>query len=168
MRLHSAWIDLALVLAVLAGAGLLFIGASSLPPPRFEPMGSAALPRILGGLLVFFALLIGIKAVLKLRRDAQLSTSDRTSGEQPSDRAEIDNPGLVRAGSVLGALVFYVLALDVMQWPFIVVTAIFVAIVGAVLSSRRLLALGQFGVFGVILAIFIYAVMTRFLYVDLG
>lgn len=165
MRLHRAWIDLALVLAVLAGAGLLFVGASSLPAPRFEPMGSAALPRILGGLLIFFVLLIAIKAVAQLRQMARSTSVDRENAEQ---LAEVDKAGLLRAGTVFSALVCYVLALDVMQWPFIVVTPVFVAIVGSALSTRRLRSFGLFGVFGIVLALAIYAVMTRFLYVDLG
>lgn len=39
--------DLTLAVLTIFGAGLLFLGALSLPPPRFEPLGSAALPRIL-------------------------------------------------------------------------------------------------------------------------
>ena len=168
MRLHPAWIDLALVLAVLAGAGLLFIGAASLPPPRFEPMGSAALPRILGGLLIFFALIISVKAVLHLRQDALATATKRTIADDSQDVTDNGKSGLLRAGSILGALVLYVMALDVFQWSFMIVTPVFVAIVGSLLSLQRLRAFGIFGVFGVVLATIIYAVMTRFLYVDLG
>lgn len=181
MRFHPAWVDLALVLAVAAGAGLLFMGASTLPPPRFEPMGSAALPRILGGLLLFFATIIAIKAILQLRHktsDADLASTASAEGtsvepadaEQATDGSAATGPltGQLRGLCVFGALILYVVALDILQWPFIVVTAVFVTIVGTALSHRRRQAVWQFALFGLLLAAGLYTVMTRFLYVDLG
>ena len=176
MRLHPAWVDLALVLAVLAGAGLLFLGASTLPPPRFEPMGSAALPRILGGLLVLFALIIAIKAVWQLRDSASSTDTDSSTVDAPADKAAASEPqsaeaalsGQLRGVVVFSSLILYIAALDVLQWPFIPVTAAFVSIVGTTLSQQRLQALWKFAMFGLLLAAGLYLVMTRFLYVDLG
>ncbi len=179
MRLHPAWVDLALVLAVLAGAGLLFVGASTLPPPRFEPMGSAALPRILGGLLVFFAMIIAIKAIWQLRGSADSNVvSDKTDDTASStssansaiksDSEESALTGQLRGICVFACLILYIVALDILQWPFIPVTAAFVTVVGTALSPQRLQALWKFALFGLVLAAGLYLVMTRFLYVDLG
>ncbi|MGQ7843279.1 tripartite tricarboxylate transporter TctB family protein [Granulosicoccus sp. 3-233] len=176
MRLHHAWVDLVLVLAVLAGAGLLFLGASSLPPPRFEPMGSAALPRILGGLLVLFALIIAIKAILQLRKSADNgdsasptanATADTETGTEPESTEPVLT-GQLRGAVVFASLILYIAALDILQWPFIPVTAVFVSIVGTTLSQQRRQALWKFALFGLLLAACLYLVMTRFLYVDLG
>ncbi len=179
MRLHPAWVDLALVLAVLAGAGLLFVGASTLPPPRFEPMGSAALPRILGGVLVFFAMIIAIKAIVQLRyKQSSRHGSDETDGA--ADGSSVVNPakdrdtdesaltGQLRGICVFTCLILYIVALDILQWPFIPVTAAFVTLVGTVLSPQRLQAMWKFALFGLLLAAGLFLVMTRFLYVDLG
>lgn len=176
MRLHPAWVDLALVLAVLAGAGLLFLGASTLPPPRFEPMGSAALPRILGGLLVLFALIIAIKAVLQLRSPTSNTNTDSSALDTLADKAAASESestesalnGQLRGAVVFTSLILYIAALDILQWPFVPVTAAFVSIVGTTLSQQRLQALWKFALFGLLLAAGLYLVMTRFLYVDLG
>lgn len=178
MRLHPAWVDLALVLAVLAGAGLLLIGASSLPPPRFEPMGSAALPRILAGLMALFALLIGIKAILQLRSqhagmdgsEADLTMDSGTEADTGSNgpASAGERSSLLRGAGVLIALVFYILSLDVLQWPFIVVTTAFVTLTGTLLSYRPRQAAVQFLIFGLLFSTALYLIMTRFLYVDLG
>ncbi|ASJ72011.1 tripartite tricarboxylate transporter TctB family protein [Granulosicoccus antarcticus] len=174
MRLHPAWVDLALVLAVLTGAGLLFVGASTLPPPRFEPMGSAALPRILGGLLIFFALIIAVKAIRQLRYTSQNNDCDSSATDTPPgkpsgvDAEESPFSGQLRGLCIFATLITYVFALDILQWPFIPVTAAFVTIVGTVLSHQRRQASWKFALFGLLLGAALYMVMTRFLYVDLG
>lgn len=176
MRLHPAWVDLALVLAVLAGAGLLFLGASTLPPPRFEPMGSAALPRILGGLLVFFAMIIAVKAVLQLRHNPDRNSKKSSATDAIHEKLSNTKPeaeesslaGPLRGASIFTTLIAYIVALDILQWSFIPVTAIFVTIVGTALSHQRRQAVWKFALYGLLLAAALYLVMTRFLYVDLG
>lgn len=153
-------VDLALAAAVLAAAALLFVGASSLPPPRFEPMGSAALPRILGGLLAVFAVIVGARAALRLLRSGEAPVTTDT----PSDAS---NSSPVRTLVVLVALIAYVTALDVLAWPFVPVTAAFVLVLGATLASRRPRTLAIFAVYGTVLAFALHALFTRFLYVDL-
>ena len=91
--------DIILAVLVAAGAALLFIGAAELPPPRFEPLGSAALPRILGTLLIFFAVILVIRALLRLR--AGQASAAAPSGADPR-----------RGALVFVALVLYVAALD--------------------------------------------------------
>ena len=64
-RLRSIIADLLLAIFAFLAAVILLIGASDLPPPRFEPLGSAALPRILAVIIIFFSLLIALRAYLK-------------------------------------------------------------------------------------------------------
>ena len=58
--------DLALCGAVAIGAALLLIGAADLPPPRFDPLGSAALPRGLAVIMLLFAAWIAFGAIRAL------------------------------------------------------------------------------------------------------
>lgn len=172
MRLHPAWTDLVLALAVLAGAALLLIGAAELPPPRFEPMGSAALPRILAGFLICFAVIIAAKAAFGLWHErAFSSTSDTGDSDSDNARRSLDHAarsGLHRGLGVFASLLLYILALDVLQWPFIPVTIAFVMTIGTLLSPQRRQAAWQFLLYGTLLSGAVYLVMTRFLFVDLG
>lgn len=144
--------DAALAGFALVVAALLLVGSAGLPPPRFEPLGSAALPRILAGLLILFA---GIILVGAWRRR---ETPD-AEGEAP--------PSALRGLGAFGALVLYVAALDRLGVPFVPATVAFVTGMGALLAGLRWRSLLAFLAFGVVLALLIDAVFTRFLHVDL-
>jgi putative tricarboxylic transport membrane protein len=148
--------DLALAVLTLFGAGLLFLGALSLPPPRFEPLGSAALPRILGSLLILFAVIVAITAIR--RRHEAL----------PAPKRAAPSANLKRGALVLGAIVTYVFAMDVIQIPFLIATPLFVTASGLSIggfSRRNLIA---FVGVGIGLAFLISTVLERFLYVRIG
>ena len=147
--------DLVLAALVVAGAAVLFVGAADLPPPRFEPLGSAALPRILATILIVLAVLVAIRAVLRLRAAA------------PAPAAESE------ARPVLGALVFavliaYVAALDFGRAPFVPATGVFLGAVGLILSRGSLRAGGVYAVLGVALGAALSFVFSRFLYISIG
>lgn len=148
--------DTALAAFALGIAALLAIGSSGLPPPRFEPMGSAAVPRILAALIALFALLILAKAWT--RREAVLDAG-------PADEV-VAPPG--RSLAAFAALVAYVAALDFAHAPFIPTTVAFVLVMGLTLAARTRRTLLGFALLGLILAVGIDMVFTRFLYVDLG
>ncbi len=160
--MKAAWSDLGLALATVAGAALLVVGAAKLPPPRFEPMGSAALPRILGGLLILFAFIIAVNAL------RQILSQTPAPRKQSPPSATVAKPAFGRAALLLVILVLYVASLDLLRWPFVPVTTVFVALVGSLLSRPSLRSLFVFGLFGLCLAALVYAVFTRFLYVDLA
>lgn len=174
--------DLLLAVAVLVGAGLLLVGASDLPPPRFEPMGSAALPRILACMLVLFALVLGARAIRRyfVGRSASLQTENRSGDADirnsnvtahSPDTVSTGNAttgNAIRAAILFAGLVAYVFALDKLQWPFILATTVFVTFVGTLLSQLNYRSLIVFLIFGLALSISVHTVFTRFLYVDLG
>jgi putative tricarboxylic transport membrane protein len=147
--------DLALAALVAAGAGLLFIGAAELPPPRFEPLGSAALPRILGALLILFALILSARALLRLRRGG--------GAEEAPSRAEPRRGALVFA-----ALVVYVAALDFVRLPFVPATTLFVTATGLAIGARTWRNLAVFAGLGLALSLGISTILTRFLYITIG
>ncbi|WP_424988867.1 tripartite tricarboxylate transporter TctB family protein [Microbulbifer sp. S227A] len=148
--------DLALSLLVTAGAVVLFVGAAKLPPPRFEPLGSAALPRILGVLLLLFAGILAVRSIMRLRRGWQV----------PELEAHNTDP---RKGlAVLAALVAYVFALDVLRAPFVPATTVFVVAVGLSIGARSWLNCAVFAGVGLVLSLAISTILSRFLYITIG
>lgn len=148
--------DLVLSVLVTAGAVLLFIGAADLPPPRFEPLGSAAAPRILGLLLLVFAASLAMRAVLRLKRGWTV---------EPTEKSDADpRKGFL----VLVALVVYVFALDVLRAPFVPATTVFVTIVGLSIGARTFLNAGIFAGLGLVLSFAISTILSRFLYITIG
>lgn len=150
--------DLVLCALTLGGAALLFVGAAELPPPRWEPLGSAALPRILGGLLVLFALIVAARALLRHRAGA--SPAPAPEGEPQADP--------VKGALVFAALVLYVFSLDVLRVPFVPATAAFVAAAGLAIGRRSLANAAIFAGLGLGLALTISLVLERMLYVRIG
>lgn len=160
--------DTALAAFALLMAGLLAFGSIGLPPPRFEPMGSAAVPRILAGLIALFALIILVKAWVG---NAPRGSRSAESGSG-ADRAPVRAPP-ARSLVAFVALVAYVAALDFGQAPFVPATVLFVVTMGLILAVRTSLRTSWrtilgFALLGLVLAIGIDTVFTRFLYVDLG
>lgn len=155
--------DTALALFALGGAALLAFGSIGLPPPRFEPLGSAAMPRILAGLIALFALIIMAGAWMGKARPVP---EEASRGEPEPDDAVAAPP--LRSLVAFGLLVSYVAALDWGRTPFVPATVVFVVAMGAVLAPRSWRTLAAFAVFGLVLALLIDAVFTRFLFVDLG
>ena len=153
---RRAFADLVLSLLVVAGAVVLFIGAAELPPPRFEPLGSAAAPRILGALLLMFASVLAIRAVLRLK-NGWIAPPAQTSDADPR-----------KGFLVLVALVVYVFALDILRAPFVPATTVFVMVVGLSIGTRTLQNVGIFAVLGLVLSFSISTILSRFLYITIG
>ncbi len=153
--------DVYLAIASLCLAGLLFYGAMGLPAPRFEPMGSAALPRILGGLIVLLALLLLFNVWRKLRA-AGVSPSESETSPDTLGSAKI------RPLGVPACLVAYVGTLDFLQAPFVPSTIVLVVALGMLLSKPSLRTAIIFTLFGAALSISINLIFTHFLHVDLG
>lgn len=149
--------DLTLAALTLAGSALLLIGAMELPPPRFEPLGSAALPRILATLLILFAVIVAIRALLRHRTHAAMP--DTTEGPKADPR---------RGALVFAALVAYVFALDVLRIPFLIATPVFVAATGLAIGARTWTNLAAFAALGLALAFGISLVLEKLLYVRIG
>lgn len=147
--------DLVLAGLIILGAILLFVGAAELPPPRWEPLGSAALPRILGALLIVFAAIIATSAALRWRRGSAVET--------PPSEADPR-----RGVLVFGALVLYVAALDFGRAPFVPATVIFVAAVGLSIGQRNWRNAALFTALGLGLALAISTIFERFLYISIG
>ncbi|MGR3481144.1 tripartite tricarboxylate transporter TctB family protein [Salipiger marinus] len=151
--------DLLLAALCIAGAALLLAGAASLPPPRFEPLGSAAMPRALAVVLIVLSLLMAGRSLVTLRR----------TGPTPDD--DLPQPEGTRQGrSVLTflALVAYVAALDLGRVPFWIATMVFLAAIGLILTGGNLRAGAVYAVLGAALGAALAWAFQNFLYISLG
>ncbi|MDZ5699680.1 tripartite tricarboxylate transporter TctB family protein [Chelativorans sp. M5D2P16] len=153
--------DLVLAGLVAIVAVVLLYGAASLPPPRFDPLGSAALPRALAVLMLIFSAIIAGRAVLHQKssddEDAAMPDEDVTSAASP-----------LRGLLILVALVVYVGALDFAHVPFVPATTAMMTVSGLVLHRADLRTGLLFGAIGLGLALALGYVFTHFLYVDFG
>lgn len=147
--------DLILLAAIGVGVAVLFLGASTLPPPRFEPLGSAAMPRILGVILMLLSLPVAYAAIRDLL--ASDPSEQKTTLKLPFG-------GFL----VFVALVIYVAALDFGKMPFIPTTTVFIAVAGMAIDRVSLRVLAIYGGLGLVLACALSYVFTNFLYVQLG
>lgn len=148
--------DLALAACVIAGASILFIGASSLPPPRFEPLGSAAMPRILASILIAFALMIAMRAVLTLAK----------TGGQSISEAGVELP--YRGIIIFALLIAYIAALDFVRVPFVIATTLFVMCAGMTMHRLSLRSALVHGALGLFLSLSLDYVFSTYLFVRIG
>lgn len=151
--------DLLLAALCIAGAALLLAGAASLPPPRFEPLGSAAMPRALAVVLIVLSLLMAGRSLATLRRTV------------PAPDDDLPQPEGTRQGrSVLTllALVAYVAALDLGRVPFWIATMVFLAAIGLILTGGNLRAGAVYAVLGAALGAALAWAFQNFLYISLG
>jgi putative tricarboxylic transport membrane protein len=160
--------DLLLAAAALIGAGLLFWGASELPAPRFEPLGSAAFPRILGTAIVVLASIIAITALVGQVRGKKENAVTAVDEVEAAQASQLPAARPLQTLAVLGALVAYVAALDMLRVPFVIATTLFMVVLGATLGSARLRTAVVMGIIGLLLALAIQFVFTRYLYVQIG
>ena len=156
---NTAFGDLALCAAVALGAALLLIGAAKLPPPRFDPLGSAALPRALAAIMLFFAAWIAMAAVLTLTRG---------SGSAAPETPAANRVAPWRGVMVFAALLAFIAALDVFRMHLIPATTVFMGVVGFVVAGPTWRTALYYGVFGLALSSVLTWVMSNFLYVKFG
>ena len=149
--------DLSLAVLAMTGAAVLLIGASDLPPPRFEPLGSAALPRILALLIIVFSVIVALRALLQIKNRIVEPAAGKGGDVDPR-----------RGALVLVALIMYVFGLDVLRVPFLVVTPLFVIAVGLSIGARSWINVAAFSALGLVLAFGISFVLEYLLYIRIG
>ncbi|MEP3279931.1 MAG: tripartite tricarboxylate transporter TctB family protein [Stappiaceae bacterium] len=172
--------DLILSALVLGGAAILFIGAADLPPPRFEPLGSAAMPRILAFILVVLSVIVALRALLSLRFQSEPTnrrqrrdvpeTPDPTMTNKQSSEAEDSSAFAMplRGLAVLATLILYVAALDFGRVPFVPATTVFVMIAGMTMQRIDLRGALTFAGLGLVLSLILNYVFSTFLYIEIG
>lgn len=146
--------DLGLAAGVLLFAGLIWVEASKVPPPFFDPLGSAAVPQ---GIAIVLAVLAGIAALR-----AALGLQGRAARRAPDYRPRPD--------VAFGILALAILYVGVMQFRLVgfeVATIGFLALASALLGrmDRRTLVAGL--AIALVLGIGGTWLFTSFFYIDL-
>lgn len=153
--------DIFLAIVVLGFSALIYVRASSLPPPLFDPLGSAAIPKLVAGILAFLSLAIIGAAVLRNLGEADEAIS-------PSD-AEVAPPPLrpgVAFASIL-IIVAYVGSMALGILGFRVATILFVIALGGVMSRFQVRTMIILTVTALIIGIGFAWLFSEILYVDL-
>lgn len=117
--------DVALALAVGGFAALLLLEATKIPPPFFDPLGSAAVPRGVAIALAVLAALVLLRALASLPWPARLPAE----GYRP--RPDI-------AIGIIVVAIAYIAAMDFGLLGFQAATILFVALASALLGRFRL------------------------------
>ena len=147
-----AWGDLVFAVAVILAAAVVWFGTADLPPPRYEPVGSAALPRAIAALMALLALPVAVRAV-------RGTAASKRSGEGPA--------GPVRVAALAALLVAFVAVMDARILGFRPAAAVFLIGACVVLGGVSLRKLGAYAAFALILSVGLHAVFTRLFYIEL-
>ncbi|WP_333834747.1 tripartite tricarboxylate transporter TctB family protein [Rubrimonas sp.] len=147
--------DALLAAAVAAFAALMLYEAAKIPPPFFDPLGSAALPRSVALAMLTLAALIAARAL------AGVGTAEGA----PEPRGFRQRPDL--AIGIFALSVAYVGAMDLRWIGFQPATILFLVAAAALLGrlDRRTLALGTAS--AVVVGFGATFLFTRFFFIDL-
>lgn len=152
VRAAIAWGDLSFALAVVMAAALIWYGTADLPPPRYEPVGSAALPRAIASIMALLAILVAVRAV-------------RSGAPAPSSKHHTHD--VLRATALAALLVALVAVMDARLVGFRPAAAVFLFGACVLLGGLSARKLGGYIAFAVILSVGLHAVFTRLFYIDL-
>ncbi len=146
------WGEYAFALLVIAAAGLVWFGTADLPPPRYEPVGSAALPRGIAALMALLAIIVAVRA---------------RSGPRLPVEAGGSLAGPLRV-ALLGALmVAFVMVMEARHVGFRPAAMVFLFLTAVVLGGLAPRRMAGYAVFAVALSLGLHAVFTRLFYIDL-
>ncbi len=155
-RSKFSHLDFSICAALFALGGLILWGAKDIPPPFFDPLGSAALPKVCAYLIIAFSLVIATRAFLRLKSEVKLSSSESDYKIEPW-----------LAVAVVGLASLYTLSMSLGWLGFRWATIAFIFSLGAVLSrfskTQMIISLGLallFGLGG-------QYIFTEFFYIDL-
>lgn len=151
--------DIVLAVVVLLFAAAVYWQTLGLPPPRYEPLGSARLPQVLCVMMGVFALIILARGVAALRRR-------RIEAEPPAPALPYRKRPMLAAGIYLLTAAF-VAVMDFRLLGFTWAGLIFVFAAGLLLSDFDRRQAPWLAGFAVILAFGSYTIFTRLFYIDL-
>lgn len=146
------WGDYLFALVVIAAAGLVWFGTADLPPPRYEPVGSAALPRGIATIMALLAIVVAVRA-----RGVAAPPSEAGGGLA----------GPLRVAALGTLMVVFVLVMEARHVGFRPAAAVFLFLTAAVLGGIAPRRLAGYAVFAVVLSLGLHAVFTRLFYIDL-
>ncbi len=137
-------------------AGLVLWAAQDIPPPFFDPLGSAAVPKTCAYSLIVLSLGMGLRRYFKNR------ASGRTVSRDVSYKTE---PWLALSVVALSAL--YTLAMGSGWMGFRWGTVIYIFITGTMLAKKNYAVMSISLAWGLLLGIGGHFLFTNFFFIDL-
>ncbi len=131
-------VDLALAVVVWVVAAAVYLAAAQLPPPLFDPVGSAAIPKLVAVVLAFLATLIVVQRVMRGRRGRRETPALASAPAGDADPVATDaplRPGIAAICVVI--LAGYTAVMTFRILGFREATVPFVILLGGVLSRFR-------------------------------
>lgn len=122
--------DLFLAIGVWALAAAAFYGAAILPPPVFDPLGSAAVPKFVAVILAILAGLVVWRRWLLLRVTAPAAGEAEERAEAPPLRPRVAVASIVVMLAYVGVMAFGLLGFREATVPFVI-------LLGGVMSRFR-------------------------------
>jgi putative tricarboxylic transport membrane protein len=155
-RTSEARTDVALAGGLMLFSGLLYYEAERLPPPFFDPLGSAAVPKLTALVLTVLAALLVLGRLLRAGQAAGPGTAGHERRGAP----------LVALGAVLIPIA-YVALMQVRLLGFREATVLFVFALGALLGRRRRWGLVALAGLALLIGIGFDYLFTQVFYIDL-
>lgn len=160
--------DIILSLVIIVCSILIYIDTLDLPPPKYEPMGAAALPQILAVLLIIFAIFIFIKAIISKKPAA--APKEKTA--EQSDNATLQETDTSVRSYIKAAVIFlltcvYVFVMSTKLSGFMLATMIYIFMAGTIMKSGRLVSKIKMAAFAIVFALATFYIFTGLFYIDL-
>lgn len=149
--------EIAFAIVLIAFSGLIYLGTADLPPPKFEPLGSAALPRALSGIMALLSLIMMGRAVYQLKRSK--------AEAKPKPNA-IKSHNMLSLGVFVATLVF-VAVMDFGLLGFNIAGIIFLTFVAWLMTHRDMRKLPWIAGYAVVMITACTYVFTKFFYINL-
>jgi putative tricarboxylic transport membrane protein len=148
--------DIIFALAVMLFSAVVYWGTLGLPPPRYEPIGSAALPRGFALVMAFLALIVMLRGFLRWR-----------SWDGGGDSASAHRQRPLLAIAVFMVVVAYVASMDLRLFSFVPASILAFTLIGAMLTGFELRRLPWMAGVVIPLVLLIQLVFQRIFYIDL-
>lgn len=148
--------DYVISVSTIALAGLVLWGAKDIPPPFFDPLGSAAVPKAVAYVLILLALGIGIRRYFQNK-----------SFERERSAEEGFKPEPILAVAVVGSSILYTLAMGAGWIGFRWGTIIYVFATGSILAKGNYRIMVTSLILGLLFGIGGQYLFTKIFYIDL-
>lgn len=161
---QTAKMEVFVGVALILFSAAIYSAAGSLPPPNFEPLGSAALPRILAAIMAGLCLIMMLRGFRTLRAPAPSLNNASAKSE--------DAPDLPPQRPYLSAIVFvctvcFVAAMDLKLLSFPPAGIAFMSLILFLMNDMKVRQLPLIVGFSAALVLSSYWVFTRFFFIDL-
>lgn len=160
VRIGPAGWDVVVGLALVALAAVVWWQAGRLPPPTFDPIGPAAIPKAVALVIA----VLGLTMCAVALQAARAGDADPAVGGAEAPQGW---PALRRALAVVAMLLLYGGLLEVKGFGFTLATILFVAATGILLSRGERRVMLASVVCALILAFGCRYVFTQIFYIDL-